>query len=132
MMLKIEVDERRMAYLLCAGMEGGINYWARVIDARRPDSFNFQMDPDNGLFRYVDYPMNKNGSITLEIIHDYGSANMVMPHDLILTKEKLIRGLETMAKIAPRHFADWIGQSEDATTGDVFVQCVVFGEIIFG
>jgi hypothetical protein len=34
--------------------------------------------------------------------------------------------------LAPRHFADVLNENDDAGTGDVFLQCCLFGEIIFG
>ncbi len=47
-------------------------------------------------------------------------------------KTHLEAGLTKMAAIAPQHFADLINENDDATTHDVFLQCVLFGEIIFG
>lgn len=32
----------------------------------------------------------------------------------------------------PRHWADVLAENDDATTGDVFLQCCLFGECIFG
>lgn len=32
----------------------------------------------------------------------------------------------------PQHWADIINESDDANTADVFLQCVVFGEVIYG
>lgn len=46
--------------------------------------------------------------------------------------ERLRRGLEVMAKIAPHHFGDFLAGHEDATTGDVFLQCCTFGEVKYG
>jgi hypothetical protein len=41
------------------------------------------------------------------------------------------RGLAIMARDYPRHFAD-IATDADATTADVFVQCCVLGEVVYG
>lgn len=49
-----------------------------------------------------------------------------------ITDERLAQGLSVMAKIAPRHFADFLAGNEDATTGDVFLQCVTLGEVKYG
>jgi hypothetical protein len=32
----------------------------------------------------------------------------------------------------PRHFADLVGEDDDAITGDVWLQLAVFGEVIYG
>jgi hypothetical protein len=37
-----------------------------------------------------------------------------------------------MAADYPRHFADLVNENDDADTGDAFVQCCVFGEVIYG
>jgi hypothetical protein len=47
-------------------------------------------------------------------------------------KPELVAGLTAMAQKAPRHFADLVNENDDAITHDVFMQMVVFGEIIYG
>lgn len=37
-----------------------------------------------------------------------------------------------MAEKDPVHFDDLLGESDDAITHDVFMQHVIFGEIIYG
>lgn len=49
-----------------------------------------------------------------------------------MTLAAIIQGLSKMAVVAPRHFADLVAENDDAITHDVFVQCCVFGEIIYG
>lgn len=41
-------------------------------------------------------------------------------------------GLEVMAKDYPQHFADLIKENDDAVTHDVFMQCVILGEVVYG
>lgn len=47
-------------------------------------------------------------------------------------KTEIILGLRTMAEKSPQHFADLVNENDDATTHDVFIQYVLFGEIIYG
>lgn len=42
------------------------------------------------------------------------------------------KGLEIMAEKYPSHWADFVGGNDDADTGDVFLQCALFGEVIYG
>jgi len=42
------------------------------------------------------------------------------------------RGLTTMAKKESKHFADFISEDFDQTTGDIFLQCCLFGKVIYG
>lgn len=51
---------------------------------------------------------------------------------MTIGQSDLKRGIELMAQKAPRHFADLVGENDDAITHDVFMQMIVFGEIIYG
>lgn len=41
-------------------------------------------------------------------------------------------GLSLMSRDYPNHFADFMAENEDAETADVFVQCCIFGNIVYG
>lgn len=45
---------------------------------------------------------------------------------------KIQAGLQTMQRDYPRHWADIVDENMDADTADAFLQCVCFGEIIYG
>jgi hypothetical protein len=49
-----------------------------------------------------------------------------------IDKLSLEAGLQLMAKKYPKHFNDFMSINEDAITGDVFLQLVVLGEVIYG
>ena len=51
---------------------------------------------------------------------------------IYLNDSNLQQGLAIMAEHYPHHFNNFIEENEDAITGDVFLQCVVFGEVIYG
>jgi hypothetical protein len=42
------------------------------------------------------------------------------------------KGLEIMATKYARHFADLVSENDDADTHDVFLQCALFGEVVYG
>ena len=42
------------------------------------------------------------------------------------------KGLELMRDQYPRHYADLMEENDDLTTGDVWLQLTVFGELIYG
>lgn len=48
-----------------------------------------------------------------------------------MTPEAIKKGIEIMAAKYPGHFNDWMEENDDATTSDVFGQCVVYGEEVF-
>lgn len=78
--------------------------------------------------------------------HDFGFVNDLRPAvkirvtegpvkgraKLLLTRKKLLKGLGVMAQKYPRHYGNWLAGQDDAETGDVFIQCALFGEIVFG
>ena len=45
---------------------------------------------------------------------------------------KIKKGLTVMAKKEPKHFADFVSEDYDAVTGDVFLQCCLFGKVLYG
>ena len=118
-----EIPKQRIADLLITAFEGGINYWCEIHGYLPPDFLDFQWDPDQ-LYKYVDYPLNDGGFVELFDSQEQKT------HGLNIT---MIRsGLEVMSKKYTKHFNDFMTENEDATTGDVFIQCCVFGEVIYG
>ena len=51
---------------------------------------------------------------------------------MTLDGDAVQRGLQTMAEKYPRHWGDFIRENEDAITGDVFIQCCLLGEVVYG
>jgi len=49
-----------------------------------------------------------------------------------LTLADIQRGLETLRDKYPRHWADLVEENDDLYTGDAFLQCAVFGELVYG
>lgn len=124
----LSIPLKRIADLLCAGFEGGINYWA-VIGARvqTPEARNFLFE--EGRVYVSELPLSPGCSVQLGV---NGDTTASQPKCKPLNLETVEQGLAIMAKEYPRHFADFLGGGDDAETGDVFIQCCVFGELIFG
>jgi len=67
------------------------------------------------------------------IIEDQeGSDKDGNPKTHVLNLTKIKKGLTVMAKKERKHFADFLNGDYDQTTGDVFLQCCLFGEVIYG
>tara|TARA_B110000211_G_C13761873_1_gene413546 strand:- start:99 stop:497 length:399 start_codon:yes stop_codon:yes gene_type:complete len=49
-----------------------------------------------------------------------------------LTDEALIAGLRIMASACEHDFHSFMEENDDALTGDIFIQCVMFKEVIYG
>jgi hypothetical protein len=42
------------------------------------------------------------------------------------------KAMNVMAMNYPRHFADFLNEAADAITADAFLQCCLFGALIYG
>lgn len=100
--------------LIITAFEGGSNYWYMIESETHGDDLG---------------TLFKEG---LEI----SNANLGIEADEFrsgfLTKETLLKGAKIMEAKYPRHFYDAINENGDAATGDVYLQCALFGEVIYG
>lgn len=133
----IEIEEQRLRDLLCTAFEGGSTYWVRqanvakmsVEQKAKIDAIiaEREANDDQGYYTH-DYPFD---GVNVTIVHDAIKGKRETERT-VLTRDKLIKGIEVMAEKYPRHFADFMAEDDDAITGDVYLQCALFGEIIFG
>lgn len=144
--VKQEVSEERIADMLTTAFEGGSNYWCCITGFVKPKSLKFRIDKDK-VFRHIDYPMNKGGVVIITDLYAECEKGNEPPMSgyrynfnnwkprtkpFRLTPVALKKGLQVMASRWPDHFADLIADNDDACTGDVFLQCCVFGDVIYG
>ena len=124
---EVEITLTRVADLLCCAFEGGSNYWYQIKLKKAPAEFAFRYMPDlsDKPTSYTDYPLNRGGYLIVGDIE----GDM---EDGLLDLGTIRYGLDTMAHKYPRHFQDLLNDNEDAITGDVFLQCCLWGEAIFG
>lgn len=126
--VKLNVRMEDVANLLCSAFEGGSNYWYMIEEQKVPERFEFLTDAEK-VFPHIDYPLNPGGSLTITTLEgDEFNGKKKWTLDLAAVQ----RGLAKMAKAAPRHFADVLRDNADATTGDVFLQFCLFGEVVYG
>lgn len=111
-----KVDEQRIRDLLCNAIEGGSNYWCASMD-RMGGITKAQAE-----YRQ-DVPFVEGG--WLEVVDEEGKAHR-------LDRAAIDKGMTIFAEKYPRHFADMMNENDDATTGDVFLQCCIFGEAVYG
>ena len=120
--------------MLVGAFEGGSNYWIREIDFIKPkDSDLYQHSfklhgEEKVVYKHVQYPMSVGGAVKIIIREDDGTAGEIVILDIGAIK----KGIAVMAEKYPRHYGDMLGDNHDADTADVFLQCCVFGEIVFG
>jgi hypothetical protein len=132
-----EVSTERIADLLTCALEGGSNYWYMITDRGAPTEIVFRTaisDEDKAsaeiVYPHIDYPVNPGGFLMIGATDDEGDVDMTEVKRLDL--DSLAKGLQVMATKYPRHYADFQAENDDAETGDVFLQCCLFGEIVYG
>lgn len=131
----MEVPIQRLRDMLTSAFEGGSSYWYTIntdatVYAPGLEYSDFQ---EGG--RCTD---PKRYHHPLEIIpFMQGCALCIMDKEddekvHWLGRNQLLAGIQVMAEKYPRHFFDMIVENDDAGTGDVYLQCCLFGEVIYG
>lgn len=120
-MVPYHVTVERVQDLLCNAIEGGSNYWVEYMDRYGEDCRSVEYRQEVPFVKGCWLEVKDIGD---GINHDGG----VFKIDL----EAIKKGLAVMAEKYPKAFADFINENDDAETGDMFLQCVCFGEVIYG
>lgn len=128
------IDNERIEDLLCCAFEGGVGYWCEINEYRNPDNVSVK-------YKHMELPLTENGAVVCQAFVDGDERDdddnwldedgNMLPL-LVLNKEAVQSGLDVMQKKYPSHFADFLSESEDAITGDVFLQCCLLGELVYG
>jgi hypothetical protein len=123
MKVSIHVPNSRIADMLVGAFEGGSNYWLESCQCEKSANTKFIGGEDYYSPIYADCLYGEVICFT-----DEEDGNRIFK----LNSDVLENGLRIMAEIAPKHFGDMISENDDATTADVFLQCCLFGEVIYG
>lgn len=111
----IKVPVERVAYTLCAALEGGSNYWIEG------QTTNFDNMPAGVEWAHE------------AIAHGAQFIFKIFEEDDYQKPEKTVaEALVLMATDHATHFKDMINENEDAETGDILFQLICFGEIVYG
>lgn len=123
----ILIEWSRIQDLLCCALEGGSNYWYMIEEFHEPTSMPIRTD-EREVFKHLDYPVNPGGSLVFSDLEEGHKKK----ERFTLNRQSIEKGLTIMADKYPRHFADFQAENDDAITGDVFLQCCLFGEACYG
>jgi hypothetical protein len=103
--------------LITTAFEGGSNYWYTNLKADDADKL------DDVEYWHIELPMMEGRYVTFKDIDDD-------EHRLDLAAIK--KGLAIMAAKYPRHMNDAIVENDDGDTADVFLQCCIYGNVVYG
>ena len=127
----VEVDDQKIQDQLCSAFEGGSNYWYFIEESINPTETRYLSDvPTAGGFLVI--TAMERGPYSLDLDEGLLDLDKCAMLPAVLDRKACERGLQVMAVSYPKHFADVVNEDGDATTGDVFLQCALYGEVIFG
>lgn len=127
---EVTVPLERITNSLIGALEGGSTYWLREIeyvegsatgtDYERPHYADEHFWNDGGRAKLTyDNPEQSEEDDGDQVSKEVGMAEFKV-------------GLATMAAKCPRHFGDLVAENDDTITHDVFIQCVLFGDVVYG
>jgi hypothetical protein len=118
------VSSETIADQVVTAFEGGITYWAESTNLVTPSR-----DGLKGIW-YSDPKLYEGEFKILIVQHDEHIKDAGV--NLYLTPDNIQTGLDLMASKYGEHFSDMMNENGDATTADVFIQCCVFGDLVYG
>lgn len=133
----LKLPYSRIADLICTGLEGGQPY--------ATFSYNGYVNKESTKFwrgkRWEEFyahinPALTKGSYVLLLDHynvdDNREDRSVKVKRYKLGLPQIRKGLQIMASKYPHQFGLFMNEGEDAITGDVFLQCCLLGEVVYG
>ena len=119
----MKITDQRRRDLLCAALDpgyGGSYYWCAFdgTEVRKHSNETYITDA-------ILAAVKKGVSIKVVDIENPEKVG-------VITYEGMKKGEALMQSKHPYHWADIVAGNEDSTTGDVWLQYAIFGEIIYG
>lgn len=135
--VQLAIHLARIYDLMITANEYAGTYWAHVAETNLPAGVDFSSWDlpdyhfrDNGTHRWPEHVAALvGGSVTYAVIDDDGE---IGSERYVLDADAIARGFALMAAEYSRHFGDFLAGNEDAVTGDVFLQCCLFGQVKYG
>lgn len=115
------ITDEQVKDALISAIEYGSGYWMMITETVCPDE-------DHTL---ETIPLLEGGAWLVQDREENGKRELDEP--VRVDAEAIGKGLQIMADKYPKTFADQFMDGDfDADTADVFMQCVVFGKVIYG
>lgn len=114
-----QIEDERLKDLLTGAFEGGSNYWFQIKEYVNPEQL--KMD-----YRHIELPFIDGCGVMVGDIED----EEVQP--VLLNRAAMEKGLKVMGEKYGWHLQAFLNEQDDASTSDVFLQCSLFGEIVYG
>lgn len=113
--------------LMVSAMEGGSNYWYEIKDESY-DAIKEATKDMNGEAFVIRMLVAIQRGVSVKV-HDCNDEDELLG---TITQESWAKAEDLMIKEQRPHLGDVLNENDDATTGDVFFQLAVMGEVKFG
>lgn len=120
--LAFDIPLEKIHDLLKEALEGGSRYWCEVDSLVKPTA----LWTDKPSTKKLDYPLSPDGAIIIV------PSDEEEPKKYRLDLNTIKSGLAIMAQKHPRCFSDFLTNDYDPSTADAFLQCCLFGELVYG
>ena len=128
MQILIDIPNKRITDLLTTAFESPLGDWSHEANFKGDKSW---LKPKDIWYDQPELLALDNWSF--EAVYDLADEEEGNGNGKKLIKfADLQTGLQKMAMKSGRHFGDFMNENEDTITGDVFIQYVIFGEVIYG
>lgn len=129
----------RISDMLCSAFDPGYGssyYWAELRTKVAPTAWEYEdeLRPEEGHWLH-EYPLSPDGALILSVKSEKRTEEARAEEEAkryTLDLEAIKKGMQVFADKNPRHYANFMAEQDDGETADVFVQCCIFGEIIYG
>lgn len=124
----VSFTAKQLADVLSAALESGAygsGQWLKILKMVPPpaDAPQWRSSPELGSFPHLDYPLS-GGCLKVKDTES-GKTHT-------LDRAAIERGVALLPSKSPRVFAAMVKGEYDAAMADVFVQCCVLGDVIYG
>lgn len=126
--IRLPVKIEALVNEVISAVEGGSGYWLREMETTGSPTKKSKPAYESPAYSDQQFWMD-GGTMTVRYDNPEDGPDMVQK---VIDLRRLQTGATIMAEKYPQHFADILNENSDATTADVFIQCVLLGEIVYG
>lgn len=131
----VEIPWQRVGDLICSALEGdgSVDWLASFHSA--PDDMSItlkrsiELMAEKGVWYYEGGVYWRDGGKAI-VTYDDGNGNEKAQKTF--GREEIETGMKLMAQAHHSHWNDFITENDDAITSDVFMQCAILGDVIYG
>lgn len=128
--IPVKIRHEVIADLISSALNSGISYWCSNCTVKLgPNVTKEIINTKYNTMWYASYvPFFPDSFISFQLF----DVECFDGEIKVLNIESITKGLEILANKYNNHFSNIIEENYDAETADVFIQCCIFGDIIFG